>query len=455
MHRFFLILPLLVYAMLLILPVKPAAAAAASMPSGKCGLKESRSLNVRGVKSPADSLDPGRPLSLEQAIALALARNPAVRAASEQILAQEARISQEGIYPNPELGLDLENFGGPRDFAGISGMETTVMVSQPIVIAGKIRKRVRVAALDRDIARWERERMRLDVTAQVKKAFTEVIIAQKRVALKAEMVTIAKRFLSAIRRRIEAGKTSPVEAARAQVELSARRLELERARGQLRAARKRLAATWGGKNDHFTVVAGRFEELTEVPSLESLLPYIPDNPDLARLNTSITRCRAAVDLEDARRFPDPVVSLGYRRMNDTDAGTFLAAVSVPLPFFDRNQGARSEARHLLIAARAQREAAAVEITARLAGIREELANAYMRISRIRDTMIPGAEESYKTIREGYLQGRFTFIDVLDAQRTLFAVRSDYLESLGEYHRFRADLERLIARSLESIAIATP
>ena len=47
-------------------------------------------------------------------------------------------------------------------------------------------------------------------------------------------------------------------------------------------------------------------------------------------------------------------------------------------------------------------------------------------------------------------GKFGYLEVLDAQRTLFEVRSRYLEALARYHKLVADLERLVGRDLLEI-----
>lgn len=64
--------------------------------------------------------------------------------------------------------------------------------------------------------------------------------------------------------------------------------------------------------------------------------------------------------------------------------------------------------------------------------------------------MPAAEQSFAANELGYSEGKFSLLEVLDAQRTLFEARGQYLESLASYHQARAEVERLIGASLKTV-----
>ena len=68
---------------------------------------------------------------------------------------------------------------------------------------------------------------------------------------------------------------------------------------------------------------------------------------------------------------------------------------------------------------------------------------------MRYDVVPAAELAYGAAREGYREGKFGFLEVLDAQRTLFEAKGQYIDALSEYHAARADTERLIGQPLHS------
>jgi outer membrane protein, heavy metal efflux system len=70
-------------------------------------------------------------------------------------------------------------------------------------------------------------------------------------------------------------------------------------------------------------------------------------------------------------------------------------------------------------------------------------------------VLPGAQRAFDAASEGYRQGKFGFLEVLDAQRTLFEARGRYLEALAAYHKAVAEVERLIGEPLGAVAADTP
>lgn len=394
--------------------------------------------------------NPAGVITLRQALSLALLQNPALASFSYEIRAAEARALQVSLYPNPELGIELENFAGSGAFSGSGELETTLSLGQSILLGGKRGKAVRAAALESDLAAWGYESARLDVFTEVRRAFVEVLSDQQRVKLNEELAQLAEQLLQTISERVKAGKVSPAELSRAQVRLSTQRMELERARRELNAARTRLVAVWGSRNAGFMRAAGLLDTLYSIPPQEKLTPLLLQNPDLARFATELEQRQAVVALEDALRIPDPTISGGVRRLNGSDDNAVVAGISIPLPFSNRNQGARQEARVRLLQTLREKQAVEVQLNAALSQAYSSLQNVFNEATTLRDQILPEAQKAFDTINEGYLQGRFNFLDVLDAQRTLFEARGQYLRALADFHTVTAEIERLIAQEINTI-----
>jgi cobalt-zinc-cadmium efflux system outer membrane protein len=397
---------------------------------------------------------PAGVLRLPQAQALALMQNPDLAAFAWEVRAGEARTLQAGLPPNPEMGVEVENVAGSGDFQGVDGAEVTVGLSQVIELAGKRRKRTHVAALERDLAAWDYETARLDVLTQVAQAFADVLRVQERLAVDADLVRLAEQIYRIVAERVKAGKVSPLEATRARVALATSRIARQRVQRELTAAKERLAATWGGTRATFERVTGDLETLNPIPSAAVVAQRIVQNPDIARWATAMARRQAAVTLAEANRTPDPTLGAGVRYFNnvdEADAHALLLAVSVPLPVFDRNQGNILEARYQLARTEVERRAAAVRVQTALAETHAALSEAFSEASTLRDEVLPGAQQAFDAAREGYRQGKFQFLEVLDAQRTLFEARGQYVEALSTYHKAVAALERLIGEPLSALA----
>jgi len=91
------------------------------------------------------------------------------------------------------------------------------------------------------------------------------------------------------------------------------------------------------------------------------------------------------------------------------------------------------------------------LDADLARARQQLENAYVQAMTLKSKIIPSAQEAFSLAREGYGLGRFPYLEVLDAQRSLFAVKQQHIAALRQYHTARAVVERLTARHADDAA----
>ena len=67
----------------------------------------------------------------------------------------------------------------------------------------------------------------------------------------------------------------------------------------------------------------------------------------------------------------------------------------------------------------------------------------MRPGQPQRDVLPGAKSAYDAATVGFENGKFNFLEVLDAQRTYFAAKSQYLKALAEAHRTSADIDRVL------------
>ncbi|MEW6442654.1 MAG: TolC family protein [bacterium] len=394
-----------------------------------------------------DLEEPTGILSLRQALSLALMHNPGLRAFSWEVRALEARALQDGLPANPEIEIEIENWGGTGASGGLDETESTVQVSQLLELAGKPSKRRQLASLDRDLAGWDFESRRIDVFAETTKAFVDMLAAQERVRLNRELVRLAEQVRHAAAERVLAGRVSPIEETRARVALAAQRIELETAQRELEAARANLAASWSSRSPRFERVEGDLFATAALPDAEELAARVSRNPEVARWSAEVEQRLAAVALEQAGRIPDVTLSGGVRRLNESEETAFVGGFSVPVPIFDRNQGALLEARYRLSKADEEKRAAVQRLSQSFALAYQGLAAAHARVTRLQEEVVPGAREAFDAVNEGFRQGKFDYLEALDAQRTFFEARSRYIEALSELHKAVAEVERLIAGPL--------
>jgi cobalt-zinc-cadmium efflux system outer membrane protein len=392
--------------------------------------------------------EPNGIVSLGDVFALTLMRNPTLSAFSYEIRAQEAFALQSSLLPNPELGVATENFGGTGATKGFDSAETTIEVSQLIELAGKRAKRTQVAKFDTELAEWDYKAKRLDLFSEAAKAFADVLAAQERIALAKELNKLAEEVKYAVSQRVAAGKEPPLEEAKADVSLAASQIALENSHRSLDIARTKLASFWGSFNPQFAGLKGDIYDVRPHGTLEEFAAKITGNPDVARWTAEMNQRRASVALEKAKAVPDITVSAGPKYLAEPRDTAFVAGVSIPLPIFDRNQGNISAARARLNKTRELARQADVAAKTDLVNAYKSMLSAYEQTVNLKKKIIPASQQAFDAASEGYRQGKFGYLDLLDAQRTLFQARQQYLDMLVLYHQTHADVERLIGGNME-------
>lgn len=386
------------------------------------------------------------PLTLDRALTLAEARHPELTAAQEEILAREAELGQAALRPNPTLELELENFAGSGEFSGVDGVETTLLLTQPIELGDKRERRRQSAAIALERTRAEQGIVRADLTARTADRFLAVLAAQKRLLLTQSQVDLARRSLAAVEDRAAAGQAPATEIHRARLAVIELELEISREEGELAAARQELAGLLGVREDA-CIVAGELSPLPGPPPLEDLEAGLADSPGQRRQQLLIEERRRELALEESLGQPDLDLSLGGRYFNEGNDGALIAGFSLPLPLFNRNQGKIAAAGHRRNQAQAEADGRLQTARAALARAWHQAENARRRTEILDEQLLPTAETAFAAAEYGYRAGKFPLFDVLDAQRTLIDLRQRRIAALIDGQQARIEIERLLGRPL--------
>ena len=402
------------------------------------GLPPGPAVGERAPQSAAAAA--AEPLSLAKAIELALEGNPEVAAAKRQWEATEGQVLQGRSRPNPELAYSLEDTRSKT-------RTQSWQLNLPVELGGKRAARTKAAEKTREQAQAQLAELQATVRANVAAAYFDVLTAQERLVLARDSAALAKSSTDTVSKRVAAGKVSPVEESKARVAEAGVRVELAQAASEQRNALSRLFALLGRIDAPYTVLEGKAENLPSVPSLADLQPLISSAPGVVLARIEVDRRKALTALEQSKRVPDVTVSVGMQRSNETQRNVLLFGVSVPLPIFDRNQGNLLEALKLEDKARDELQAATVRLHSEVAQARERLSTIIAEVQSLKQDVLPGAKSAYDAATIGFENGKFNFLEVLDAQRTYFTAKSQYLKALGEAHRAAADIDRLLGASM--------
>ncbi|WP_454633538.1 divalent metal ion exporter subunit IhpA [Bradyrhizobium cenepequi] len=392
---------------------------------------------------PARAAERVRGLTLPQALQRALAANPRLTAAERDIgIAGGLRI-QAGVLPNPDVQFELDNALGSGPYKGLRSAETNLQLSQLVELGGKREARVAAGEAGIGAAVWQRRATRLEVLSEAAIAFITIVSSQRRIEIFDEQIASFDTLMPLLQRRVQEGASSPAETLRAQVAADLFRVERERAKTQLALARRDLAILMGDSSPRFGVAAGRLSNIGDPPAFRSVLQAIEANPQLMRWTAVAAQRNAELLIARLKVIQDPRISVGWRHFQDTNDNAVRLSVSVPLPVFDQNTGNIIAAQETLAKTDAERATNKLALTSIVGRAYDTLTGALAEIKLLRSSIIPNSRNAAETIQSGYLQGRFTLLELLDVKGSVLQAQLREQEALQNFHVAIATIEGLV------------
>ena len=397
--------------------------------------------------------DPIQRVSATDLVRRALASNTELAAARLQIERARARRRQSELRPNPAL-----------DFEQASGVDspgeraTSIGLSLPIELGSKRQRRIDLAqaeltATEAEVADRERR-----LANEVRASYAEVLAAERELSITVELNNVDVQTAQVVKNRVDEGDAAPLE-------LNLLRVEIERLRSRRALVEGRLAAALL-KLKQF---AGISPTDALVLSEELLVPKLPEPPatielaieqalnsrpdlKLARLTEEIAR--AGYGLARAQALPDVTAFTRYAivqstfdqtpigRLTDRDH-LFIYGISINLPFFNRNQGAKAEAEIAITQAQRRREFIDAVVRSEVRSAWQRYDAASIAVQTFEQSVIPRSNENISAIRGAYQVGAFRVTELLTEQRRLIEAQREYTEALTERYRAIADLQAAI------------
>ena len=232
---------------------------------------------------------------------------------------------------------------------------------------------------------------------------------------------------------------------KAQVARANGRIVARAAEAALLGARRKLGLLWGEAEPGFASVGADLSALPDRASIDELRAGLAASPRMQGGKLAVDLGQAQLEVEKSKRYPDITLSAGVARDNEAGRNKAQLGVSIPLPIFDRNQGNVYAA--TMQAYKAQDQYRELE-----SGLMGELLQAVTRFDlavgsarEYRSAVLPGATQAYDAARKGFEAGKFGFLEVLDAQRTLSDGNIAYLTVLASVYQASADIDRILGR----------
>ena len=401
-------------------------------------------LAMLAMPSPAKAQDSTPALSLHEAIKTALEKSPSFGAAATRTEAMKAATSKAGAFPNPELSVEAENIGGNGPYEGLDGAELTYGVSQLVEMPGKRSGRQNIAKGEERRSLYERDAARLDLIRDVVAAYAQAVASQEELKVLQEEQSLATDVYKSVAAKVDAGKEPPIQKNKAAIALSSSEIAYERAQRGAETSKRVLANLMGGQASNFMIAPETLPDMNPPLGLAAYAAMIDSSPDNRAYDAMVETAQSSLSYEKASIVPDPTINVGVRDFREDNEQAFVAGVSFPFPVFDMNRAGVRRAGHEYNAAMLDKVNARLSSETELTKSYEAFSNAYREHQVLKETVLPGAQEAFDVAREGYKAGKFGYLEVLDAQRTLFEARKQSIQTMSDYYREMAVIDRLTA-----------
>nr|WP_227006987.1 TolC family protein [Xanthomonas oryzae] len=384
------------------------------------------------------------PLRLEEAVARALQANPAIQAETARLEAARNRASREALPTPYVIGGELENVAGTGSLSGATSAETTLRIGRVLELGGKRAAREALGRAEVSQQGNAADVAQLEVTSSTALRFIQVVADQEHIEHADERVQQAERTRREVARWVQAARNPDSDLRVAEIALTDAELEREQAGQALVASKARLAASWGAFAPDFERVAADLDTLPALGDFDALAARLPATPEqrAAELEAQTIAARRRVAVTSAK--PDLNVSLGVRRLEATNDQGLVMSVSVPLGNRRRSDYSVAEADADLSALKARTEATRIERRQQLFDRYQAMQQAQSEVTSLRQRMLPKAEDAVRLTRRGFEAGRFSFLALMQAEKTLFDLRERQVDAAARYYTLLVEVERLTA-----------
>lgn len=399
--------------------------------------------------------DPVQGASSNDLVRRALTSNAELAAVRLDIERGRARLRQAGLRPNPTV--DFEQTTG-RFTNTLGERETSIGFALPLELGGKRQRRIDLARVELEAAEAEIADRERRLTNEVRVSYAESLAALRELQITEELSDVDVQTVRIVEVRVTEGDAAPLEQNLLRVEIDRLRARRALVEGRLQAALLKLKSITGTPSSEPL----RLREELAAPgfaqppdsigaAVDIALRTRPDLK-LARLNEEAAK--AGLRLARAQATPDVTAFSKYTTNLSTFDNTPVGVlhdrdkllsfgVSISIPVFNRNQGARVEAQLAISQAERRRE-----FTEQL--VRAEVQSAYQRYEAARSAIaiyeqgvLDRSRQNIRTLRGAYEVGAFRVTELLSEQRRFVDSQREFTEALAEYYRALADLQSAI------------
>jgi cobalt-zinc-cadmium efflux system outer membrane protein len=379
-------------------------------------------------------------LSLDNALKIALRESPSYKASQSEIAAASGRSRQAGLWDNPDLFFETEEWPVDESF---DEARYKLGVSQVVPFPGRksLEKEVAENSLSETEAREQAKRIRL--MREVRLAFYRVLMCSRILGIDSKLTEVARSSMNTAKARLEAGESTAQEVLRAEIQYERAKSEQAEHERNFYNAKSKLAVLLGRPGESFNAI-GKLQQTAPKELLEKQNEALLEtHPLIVAAEMRVKRAQSEFERTSLDPYPDLTLTLAGGRRESTDETLVDFGVSLPLPLIDSSKGNREAAKALLEKAQAQLMIARQTLSGNLKQWRQTLEQLDSQARSYKRELLPRAEKALAMVQTGFREGEYAFNDLLDTQRTTAEMRLLYEQKLFELNQAIAEVESLL------------
>ena len=387
------------------------------------------------------SLQAEEVLTLEKILKRIQDNNLELKSMQKQIEAAQSGIVQAGLFSNPELEIELGNFG--KDEIGVG-------LGQTFELGGKRKNRKDLAKSELKKTELELEMKNRELEISAIRGILPLLSASEKLILLDSAIAIGQTTTETIRKRVKAGSTVPVDLMRAEMDLEGLFLERRSADKELSQLHKNLPALWSESVVYFDKVSGNINEDVSIPSLEILKESLLEHPEIQMI--LLERKQSRLELKEAKisAIPDLSLGVGVTHETETEENSIGLTAGIELPIFNRNQGYIKAKEHSNAALQFDADNTILAKEAELQELYNQLSIITDELNTTKTKILPKAETVFQTLLEYYERGSISLLDVKEAQAELLECNTGILDNLAARAELLTDLYELTGCKMKII-----
>ncbi|MFO1066292.1 MAG: TolC family protein [Pirellulales bacterium] len=380
-------------------------------------------------------------ITLEEFESLALSNNPSIRAASAAVTAARGAAVQAGLQLNPTVGYQGQQIG-----SGGLAEQDGIQVNQEFLRHEKRTLNRQVAQREVQMAEQRYYAFRYRVQTDVRVAFYRTVRAQRQIDVTRDLVSISEQALKAAQALFDAKEVARTDVLQAQIEVDVAQTLLENAFNQHKSAWNQLAAVVADPALPVQPLAGDLFAPPTPIEFDAVLGQIrAGSPELCEAAINVQRARSFLKRQLVETKPNLGVQALYNVRDEGIGGRSDGGVglTVPVPVWNRNQGAIQQARYQVSVAEQSYAQLDLALQQRLAPVYERYSNAKNLMSRYGDRILPAAAETLDLTRRTFAAGEIGFTNLLIAQRSYSQQKLLYLDAAESLRVAEAEINGLL------------